>query len=199
MLWEEDKDKGNMASYVINKDSKPLSRMKYSVDKRNRVFMTQEENIELDFSKFDYWTFIVDSHATIKAGKNCIFRADYHCIFNTGGDCTFDTHGDCTFDTGEGCVFRTRDDNCTFNTGNGCTFKTRGHNKFETGSQCTFYATWHNEFKTGRDCTFLIFQIKFQKFDAEKASGSIIYDGNPNNRYVLNEDLIRLIKILPDP
>ncbi len=196
MLWEEDKDKGNMASYVINKDGKPLSRMKYSVDKRNRVFICQEEDIELDFSKFDYWTFIVKNKATIKAGDHCVFRAEYKCSFTTLNHCTFDTHGDCTFNTKDMCAFNTKDDNCTFNTGDACAFRTLGHNKFTTGRTCTFYATWHNEFKTGKDCTFLIFQIKFQKFDAEFATGSIIYDANPNNKYVLTDELVKWIKLM---
>ena len=187
--------KGDMASYVINKDGKPLSRNKYSVDKRNRVFTTQEENIELDFSEFDEWTFIVKDNATIKAGYNSMFNGGNECIFRTKHNCTFYTGSYCKFRTGSDCTFRASND-CEFNTGSACTFRTDNYGTFNTGGSCTFRVGWHNDFKTGAGCTFLIHQIKFQKFDTKYASGSIIYDGNPSNKYVLNDDLIRLIKLM---
>ncbi len=187
--------KGDMASYVINKDGKPLSKTKYSVDKRNRVFITKEQNIELDFSEFDNWTFIVKDKATITAGNNSIFNGGDKCIFRTKHYCTFHAGSYCKFRTGSDCTFRASND-CEFNTGSACTFRTDNYGTFNTGGSCTFRVGWHNDFKTGAGCTFLIHQIKFQKFDTKYASGSIIYDGNPSNKYVLNDDLIRLIKLM---
>ena len=119
-----------------------------------------------------------DSGCTFNTGNNCTFKTDYYCTFDTGENCTFKTGGDCTFKTGYNCIFHTGK-SCTFKTFNNCTFK--------TGISCTFY--------TCNNCTFLVTSISTQTFN-NCDFGSIILDVKDNKHYILNEEFVRLQKVL---
>jgi len=92
---------------------------------------------------------------------------------------------DWTFKTGHSCIFKTLND-CTFKTWSGCTFKT-GHNcTFNTYSSCTF--------NTGGRCTFSLYNINNCKF--KSGSSGIILDKEDNKHYLLNEEFVRLQKVI---
>ena len=114
--------------FSITQNGKPLSPDKYTWDAKNKVLTTSEDNLVLDFTKYNGVTFITGSFCTFKTGWDCTFKTGNNCTFDTGYNCTFNTGGGCTFKTGNICTFNTGD-NCTFNTGGICTFNT-GDNCF---------------------------------------------------------------------
>ena len=74
----------------------------------------------------------------------------------------------------------------TFTTGNKCTFETGDLCVFFTGERCTF--------KTGEGCMFSLWRISthtFKSFDGN----SIILDRLGKERYVLNKELVQMLKI----
>ena len=155
--------------FAIMQGDKPLKESLYTIDIENKIFSSYENYLTFLFGCIDGWTF--------NTGSMCTFDTGYECTFNTGYNCTFHTGSNCTFKTGECCTFRTAS-NCTFRTANYCMFK--------TGSNCTF--------KTGAYCTFLLCNIntcKFKKWD----DISIILDYKDNNRYILNKELIKILKV----
>ena len=85
--------------YSITQNGKTLSESKYTIDLENKTFSSKEDNLVLDFSKLDSWTF--------KTGSNCTFKTDSYCTFITSYTCTFTTGSYCTFKTGPGCTFST--------------------------------------------------------------------------------------------
>jgi len=100
--------------------------------------------------------------------------------FKTGSGCTFKTGATCTFETGFHCTFFTGAW-CTFDTGEGCTFK--------TGATCTF--------NIGATCTILLHNLKSCTFLNVNVDGdSIILDTRDKQHYLLNGELLQLIKVM---
>ena len=168
----------------IIKCGKPLDKSKYTIDFETKFFFCEEDNLVLDFP--DGWTlttgsrctFLTGADCTFKTGEDCVFKTCYNCKFKTGGHCTFNTADNCTFMTGYGCTFNTGA-SCIFNTGYYCTFK--------TDRDCTF--------DTGEDCTFLVYNINtyiFKQYDGF----SIVLDRKDSQRYVLNKDLKKMLKLI---
>ena len=102
--------KENIQKRVLQ-NGQQLSLDKFSWDESTRTFSSAEDNLVLDFSNLNYYTFKTDSYCTFKTGSYCTFKTGYDCTFTTGSYCTFTTGYDCTFDTGS---------DCTFNTGSEC-------------------------------------------------------------------------------
>jgi len=74
---------------------KSLPLGKFEWDNKTKTFSTDADNLLLNFSDMDGYTFFTGSH----------------CIFITGSDCTFTTENDCVFITWDNCIFNT-DENC---------------------------------------------------------------------------------------
>ena len=164
-------------NYSITQEGKTLDESKYTIDLDNKVFSSKENALVLDFSNCYGWCFNTGNHCTFNTDGNCIFNTEYNCTFNTDGNCIFNTGSNCTFNTGN---------HCTFNTGNKCTFKTDWKCTFNTGNNCIF--------ECGECCTYMIRDINSQKF--QKTDGiSIILDTVNNARYVLDENLLGVIRI----
>ena len=121
----------------ILKDGKPLPSNKFKLNADTHTFMCYEDNLFMDITGLENWTFYIGSNCTIQGGHNCTFFAQNNCTFDTGASCIFKTLNDCTFKTGYSCVFVTGS-NCTFKTDKYCTFKTRNECIFETDGDCTF-------------------------------------------------------------
>ena len=148
-------------NFSVTQNGKKLNKDKYTWDENTRTFSTAENNLVLDFSKYNYYTFKTGSNCTFNTGygctfdtgEGCTFNTDWNCTFNTDSYCTFNTGSNCTFSTGYRCTFNTSF-RCTFNTGFGCTFETGWNCTFNTGSGCTFNTGYDCTFNTGYDCTF---------------------------------------------
>ena len=167
-----------MDDFSITQDGKPLDESKYIIDVEGKIFGSLEGNLVLDFSGLYGWAFKTGRKCTFKASIKCTFMTRWGCTFNTRSYCTFNTGHGCTFDTGSACTFQT-DDNCTFDTGNNCTF--------HTGNNCTF-KTWGCGIFSVRD----IKNCKFEYYDGK----SIILDRESGQRYVLNEELKKILKMM---
>ena len=158
-----------MDNYSITQNGKPLSKDKYCIDLKNKVFSSTEGNLVLDFNDLEDWT--------LNTKYGCIFNTSINCTFNTGPACVFCTDNGCTFTTGNCCTFVTGM-NCTFKTGSGCTF--------DTNSGCTF--------DTNSGCIFLLCDIntcKFKSYD----NISIILDRIDRKSYKLTKEIIQLLKV----
>ena len=131
--------------FSITQNGKELSKRKYNWDENTQTLSTNENNLILNFSKYNGITFKTGHSCTFNTGYSCTFKTGYSCIFKTGHYCTFKTNNNCTFNTGSNCIFNTGSD-CTFNTGYSCTFKTGHYCTFNTGRNCIF--------DTGSNCTF---------------------------------------------
>ena len=88
-------------SYSITQFGEPLDPSKYTICEETRTFSSTENNLVLDFSGLDNWTFKTEFYCTFKTGS--------YCNFKTGSHCTFDTLWGCTFKTGYECVVVRRD------------------------------------------------------------------------------------------
>jgi len=166
-----------MIDYSITKNGKALDESKYTIDLDTQTFFSVEDRLVLDFNGCGGWTF--------RTGFGCTFTTGWGCTFKTGCECTFNTGGNSTFNTGFGCTFNT-DGNCTFNTDWNCTFNTRGDCTFHTGVNCTF--------NTGKCCTFMVKNIHSQKFESYDGISTIL-DREYYKRYVLDKELIQLLKV----
>ena len=131
--------------FSITQNGEELSKEKYNWDENTQTLSTNENNLVLNFSKYNGVIFNTGDSCTFKTGDSCTFNTGHNCIFDTGSNCTFKTGSDCTFDTGDSCTFDTGS-NCTFNTGHNCIFDTGRSCTFDTGDSCTF--------DTGDSCTF---------------------------------------------
>ena len=67
--------------YSITQYGKPLDKNKYTIDEKNKVFSSSENNLVLDFSGEYGWSFNTDSYCTFDTGSGCTFK--------TGSSCTF--------------------------------------------------------------------------------------------------------------
>jgi len=66
---------------------------------------------------------------------------------------------------------------------------------FDTGSNCTFKTSKNCTFNTGKNCTISLFDISTCKF--KNADGvSIILDREDSDHYLLDEELLQLIKVM---
>jgi uncharacterized cupin superfamily protein len=142
-----------MFNYKVTQHGLELHPSKYTFDENNKVFSSLENDLVLDFSTVDGFTFKTGSDCTFKTGSDCTFTTIHDCTFITGSSCTFKTGSYCTFKTGNYCTFNTGF-NCTFKTGSDCTFKTGSSCTFDTGYNCTFDTNYACTFKTGSACTF---------------------------------------------
>lgn len=171
--------------FAIMQGVKPLADHKYTIDIENKIFSSAEHYLTLLFSDSDGWTFNTGSTCIFYTNDNCTFTTLNNCTFETGNNCTFKTGYRGTFRTSRKCTFDTAMD-CIFTTAKDCTFKTGGRCTFDTGSYCTF--------DTDKRCMFLLYNIntcKFKKWD----DISIILDYKDDKRYVLNEELIQILKV----
>jgi hypothetical protein len=91
----------------VTQYGKELDKSKYTWDKENKVFSTEENNLVLDFSDYSEVIFNTSSHCIFKTGSNCTFNTGSHCTFKTGDYCTFKTGSYCIFKTGFNCIFKT--------------------------------------------------------------------------------------------
>ena len=152
-----------MIKFSVTRNGKPLSKDHYTLDEENRIFSTRENELVIDFTDIDDYTFKTGNNCTIIARYGCTFITNDGCTFNTGLNCTFNTGSNCTFTTGNACTFNTGS-NCTFNTvsycafktGERCTFNVVRHCTFYTGSHCTFNTEFNCTFYTGSNCTFKV-------------------------------------------
>lgn len=106
-------------SYSVKYFGKPLDESKYIIEKSNKVFISNEANLELDFSGECNWTFILWNSCNITARNSCIFNAGCNCKFHVGSDCIFRTREECSISAGDRCTIRTLK-NCSFNLGSDC-------------------------------------------------------------------------------
>ena len=159
-----------MNNLRITQNGKPLDESLYTIDMENMVFSSGEDNLVLDFTGLDGWTF--------KTGNDCIFTTSYGCTFDTGSDCTFKTGSHCTFNTGSDCTFKTSY-NCTFKTSYNCTFK--------TGDDCTF--------DTGECCIFSLYNIDTCKFKIGDGYSTIL-DRTDKKHYLLTKEFVKLQKVV---
>jgi len=140
-----------MAKFNVTKYCKTVDTSYYVLDVRNKVFCTEEDDLVLDFSNLEGWT------------------------FDTGRGCTFITGDECTFNTGEYCTFKTRHD-CTFNTGEWCTFNTLSGCTFATGELCVFsvYAIGSCKFKTYDNNSIILDRVDKQRYVLTKKFMSML-------------------------
>jgi len=159
-----------MDNFSITQYGRPLSKDKYSIDRGELTFSSIEEDLVLDFTGLSHWTFTTYSFCTFITGDNCTFNTETNGTFKTGSNCTFNTEGVCIFITSNDCTFTTGG-MCIFLTGDSCIFDTNGL------------------------CTFNIYDInscKFKSFDGH----STILDRNDKKRYVLNDELKKMLKVM---
>ena len=97
--------------------------------------------------------------------------------FNTGRNCIFSTYLGCRFITGDSCTFIT-DKDCNFKTGSNCTFN--------TAHGCTF--------EMGRRCALIVHKVTSQCFKSFD-DVSTVFDKFDDNHYILNEELLKIIRI----
>jgi len=158
-----------MDNFSITKFGNPLDESLYTIDIKNKVFSSCENDLVLDFTYLEGWTF--------NTGNSCTFKAHSKCVFKTGSGCTFKTGHSCTFNTDWSCIFQTRS-YCTFNTYSDCTFN--------TGWSCIFY--------TGHCCTLSLYDINSHEFKTHDGN-SIIIDRKDKKHYVLTEEFVQLQKV----
>ncbi len=103
----------------VLQNGKPLDLDKFSWDEATKTFSTIENNLILDFTGTECFTFITGNHCTFKTGWYCTFKTGHRCTFITGDYCTFTTGDSCIFTTGWYCTLKTGY-NCTITTGIYC-------------------------------------------------------------------------------
>ena len=81
--------------FSVTQFRKPLDKWKYEWDEETKTFITDENNLMLDFTNCHGYSFIT--------GHFCIFKTGNHCTFNTKDYCVFNTNSGCVFDVGENC------------------------------------------------------------------------------------------------
>ena len=121
--------------FSITQNGKELNKKKYNWDENTQTLSTNENNLVLNFSKYNGVTFNTGDYCTFKTGRSCTFKTGRSCTFKTGRSCTFNTGHSCTFKTGYYCTFKTGY-SCTFNTGYSCTFNTSHSCTFACGEKC---------------------------------------------------------------
>ena len=110
-------------TFLVTKNGENLSKDRYTLDKRTKIFSSTENNLVICAIGFPGYTFNIGSNCILNTSYNCIFNAGNYCIFNTEHNCNFKTGWGCVFDTGEDCIFKT-ENNCIFKTGSGSIFYT---------------------------------------------------------------------------
>lgn len=161
----------------------------YTIDMERKIVRSEQNDLTFDFEGCDGWN--------LTGGHDCIFRTGQHCIFWSGDGCVFKTNSYCKFHAGE---FG------TFNTGGNCKFKIGGYATISSGSNCQFKVgnsssihTYDNcAFDTGHSCIIRLFDIKNHKFKLypDTNDSSIILDYKDNNRYLLNDELVTMLKLI---
>jgi len=105
---------------VKDKHGNDVDKSLYSIDLENKRFSSNKlNNLVIDFSGLDGWSFDTLSYCEFKTGNNCKFDTLHNCKFKTGNYCKFETLFSCKFKTGDNCEFITGF-YCTFKTGNYC-------------------------------------------------------------------------------
>ena len=95
--------------FSVTRDGKDLSKDLYFWNKETKVFSTNENDLDLDFSNINHCTFRIGSGCKIKAGSCCIFNTFADCEFKTGGGCVFYVYERCIFSVGFNCVIVRKD------------------------------------------------------------------------------------------
>ena len=168
----------------ISKNGKKLALDKFSWDEKTRTFVSEEDNLVLDFRGVVSITF--------KTGWDCIFVTGSYCTFKTDSDCIFETGDSCTFDTGSDCTFVTGSD-CTFETYWNCTFKTGGYCTFDTGSYCTFKTYWNCTFKIGENC---IINSYYSAYIINRNKNNLAIIRNEYDKTIYDLDTLNKDKVL---
>jgi len=164
----------------VLQNGKPLDLDKFEWDKETKTFLTNENNLVLDFAEIDNCIF--------NTGDNCIFKTGDYCIFKTGDYCTFKTGWYCTFKTAWDCIFNTGG-NCTFKTGDYCTFKTAWDCIFNTGDRCVIVN--HNVFEVIQPKKGDIIQICPYEIKGHLVNG--VYSITGKNSIIVDEILSEII------
>lgn len=94
-------------NFKVMQNGRPCSY--YIWDDRTRTFMTQENNLVIDFCNIHNVTFKTGSDCKITTGHGCTFKTGHTCEFDTGDSCTFIVGSSCTFKVGAKCVIVRRD------------------------------------------------------------------------------------------
>jgi hypothetical protein len=68
----------------ISQFGKTLNKSKYTIDKKAKTFSTTENNLVIDASECEGWTFKTGSYCTFKTGSYCTFKTGSYCTFKTG-------------------------------------------------------------------------------------------------------------------
>ena len=109
-----------MDDFIITQNGKPLLESLYTINIKNKVFSSVENDLVLDFADRENWMFKTGSDCTFRTGNWCTFTTHNGCTFDTRYNCTFRVGSHCTFDTGECCMFSLWNINsCTFKSYNG--------------------------------------------------------------------------------
>jgi len=74
-------------NYSITQNGKALDPSKYTIDEKTKTFSINEDNLILDFSNLNNWTFKTGSGCTFKTGPSCTFKTGSGCAFKTGPSC----------------------------------------------------------------------------------------------------------------
>lgn len=166
-----------MDSFSITYLGIPVDESLYYIDIANKVFVSEEHGLVLDFTDRHDWLFYTGRRCTFKTGDDCTFKTGNFCTFKTGSDCVFQTYNNSTFDTGSFC---------TFDAGDNCKFKTANWCMFHVNECCTF--------DTGTTCSFLLRDISTHKF--KKHDGvSTILDRKDEKHYLLTKEFVQLQKV----
>ena len=166
-----------------------LSPDKYTIDKEKKIVKSNEHDLTFDFEGCDGWN--------LTGGISCIFRTGRYCTIWCGDDSMCKTGGCCTFVTGEFC---------TFHTSGHCTFICEAHATINASSNCTFKVGRHSVirayadciFEIGHTCTIRLYGLTSHKFTLTypNCNSSTILDSRDGKRYLLNAELLTLMKLM---
>lgn len=81
-----------------------LDKRLYYWDKDYRVFITNEDNLEIDFGRWAEVKIIAKNNSIIKTGNNCLISAGKNNTIITGDYCVFDVYENCKISCGDGCT-----------------------------------------------------------------------------------------------
>ena len=92
-------------SFSITNNGKELDKSLYILDKNDKMFYTEMDNLNLDFSSINGWTFSV--------GNNCTLYTGHFCTVNTGRNCLIFTYTDVVLQTDVYCEIYANRNLCT--------------------------------------------------------------------------------------
>ncbi len=74
----------------------PLDPGKYVWDSKNLIFTSDENNLVLDFSTYNFVEFKTRNYCTFVTGRFCKFDSGDFCIFNVGSNSIFNVGINCS-------------------------------------------------------------------------------------------------------